>query len=266
MKPYMTSVISVISVVGVISGKFPPLAICVRQNIHCSRHMHPLDNPAWSALTTHQSSLALVEGMARRFPPEMAVHGALALPIPQAWESLARLARAPVGLFTHEPLHTPPGWTVTRHVELLEMVHAGGEDTPFSGARADVIELGEIDLPQMSALYEATRPGRKICPRIQKLGTFLGIRQDGRLVAMAGLRMHLPGYREITTVATMPGFEGRGYAMALVGSLVERIRERGESPFLTVRTDNERAINIYKRLGFRERIHLHSTSVVAGTS
>ena len=243
-----------------------PLAIAARENIHCCHGMHPLDSPAWSALTTHQSSIALVEGMARRFPPEMAVHGALALPIPPAWESLARLARVPVGLFTREPLRTPPGWTVTRHVELLEMVHAGGEDVPFTGASAELVELNESDLPQMSAVYEATRPGRKLCPRIQKLGTFLGIRQDGRLVAMAGLRMHLPGYREITTVATMPGFEGRGYAMALVGSLGERILEHGETPFLTVRTDNERAINIYKRLGFRERIRLHSTSVVAGTS
>lgn len=228
--------------------------------------MHPLDNPAWTALTTHQSSIALVEGMARRFPPEMAAHGALALPIPQAWDSLSRLARVPVGLFTHEPLQIPSGWTVTRHVELLEMVHAGNDEIPFSGARVDVVELNETDLPQMSAVYEATRPGRKICPRIQKLGPFLGIRTDGKLVAMAGLRMHVPGYREITTVATMPEFEGRGFAMALVGALVERILDRGETPFLTVRSDNTRAINIYKRLGFHERIRLHSTSVVAGAA
>lgn len=226
--------------------------------------MHPLDNPAWTALTTHQATIALVEGMARRFPPEMAVHGALALPIPPAWESLSRLARVPVGLFTHEALQVPPGWTVTRHVELVEMVHSGHDhaEVPFAGARADVVELSEADLPQMSAVYEATRPGRKLCPRIQKLGIFLGVRQDGKLAAMAGLRMHVPGYREITTVATLPECEGRGFAMALVGSLVERIREGGECPFLTVRSDNTRAINIYKRLGFRERIRLHSTSVV----
>jgi ribosomal protein S18 acetylase RimI-like enzyme len=225
--------------------------------------MHPLDNPAWSALTTHQSAIALVEGMARRFPPEMAVHGALALPMPQAWESLARLAHAPVGLFSAAPLLPPPGWTVTRHVELLQMVQ---EDTASSAApREDapqVIELKESDLPEMSALYEATRPGRKICPRIQKLGMFLGVRQEDKLVAMAGLRMHLPGYREITTVATLPSFEGQGFATALVTALVERIRERNERPFLTVRTDNARAIAIYRRLGFRERMRLHSTSVV----
>lgn len=225
--------------------------------------MHPLDNPAWTALTTHQSAIALVEGMARRFPPEMAVHGALALPMPQAWESLARLARAPVGLFSAAPLQLPSGWTVTRHVELFQMVP---EDTASSAAlqedAPEVIELKESDLPEMSALYEATRPGRKICPRIQKLGIFLGIRCEDKLVAMAGLRMHLPGYREITTVATLPGFEGRGYATALVTALAERIRERNERPFLTVRTDNARAIAIYRRLGFHKRTRLHSTSVV----
>src|SRR5262249_11689394 len=87
--------------------------------------MHPLDNPAWSALTTHQSQIALVEGMARRYPPEMAVHGALALQMPQAWEALARLARVPVGVFSIAPLRLLPGWTVTRHVELFQMVHEG---------------------------------------------------------------------------------------------------------------------------------------------
>ena len=84
--------------------------------------MHPLDNPTWTALTTHQSAVALVDGMARRYPPEMAVHGALALAMPQAWESLGRLSRDPVTLFSPKPLALPPGWTVTRHIELAQML------------------------------------------------------------------------------------------------------------------------------------------------
>ena len=225
--------------------------------------MHPLDNPAWTALTTHQSQIALVEGMARRFPPEMAVHGALALQMPQAWESLARLARVPVGLFSNASLSPPPGWTVTRHVELFEMVHE--DDTAAKQDLAiPITELSEADLAEMSAVYQATRPTRKLCQRIQKLGPFLGIRVEGKLVAMAGLRMHLPGYREITTVATLPEYEHRGYATTLVSALVARIRERNERPFLTVRTDSARAVEIYRRLGFRQRMQLHSTSVVYG--
>lgn len=236
--------------------------------------MQPLDNPVWTALTTHQALLALVEGMARRFPPEMCVFGALALPMPPAWASLARLSPAPVGLFTPAPPQLPAGWKITRHVELFQMVHDdpanAGSESHVAVERApeavELVELTEADLPEMSLLYEATRPGRKICPRIQKLGTFLGIRKEGKLVAMGGLRMHLPGYREITTVATMPEREGQGYATALVAELVRRIHERNERPFLTVRTDNERAVRIYHRLGFRERTRLHSTTVSCGAN
>jgi ribosomal protein S18 acetylase RimI-like enzyme len=226
--------------------------------------MHPLDNSVWSALTTRQASVALVEGMARRFPPEMTVFGALALSIPPAWQSLARLAKAPVGLYSAAPLQPPPGWKVTRHVELLQMV---AEDVPAApvvpqpAATVQVVELGLADMNELSALYAATRPGREICPRILKLGPFLGVRCDGRLVAMGGLRMHLPGYREITTVATLPGYEGRGYATALVLALAERIRARKERPYLTVGVETVRAIVIYERLGFRERTRLHSTTL-----
>lgn len=243
--------------------------------------MHPLDNPTWKALTTHQSQIALVAGMARRFPPEVAVHGALALPLPPAYQDLLRISPEPVGLFSMQRLQPPPGWTVVRAVELVQMTAPEGTaqdaavDAPANAAPAkaagsfQIDDLGPADLPQMSALYEATRPGRKLSPALYKLGGFVGIRDhsaDGntQLVAMACLRLHLPGYREISTVGTLPGFEGRGYATALVRELARRIRARNEQPFLTVRTDNERAIAIYQRLGFRERVKMHSTTIRFG--
>ncbi|MFI5103746.1 MAG: GNAT family N-acetyltransferase [Terriglobales bacterium] len=270
--------------------------------------MHPLDNPTWKALTTHQSQIALVAGMARRFPPEVAVHGALALPLPPAYQDLLRLSPEPVGLFSMQKLQPPPGWTVVRAVELSQMVQTAVPDSSFSNAAPEgtardaaglttreeasaessnavpasgdavqptvaggfqIDDLGPADLPQMSALYEATRPGRKLSPALYKLGGFVGIRErasegNNQLVAMACLRLHLPGYREISTVGTLPGFEGRGYATALVRELARRIRARNEQPFLTVRTDNERALAIYQRLGFRERVKMHSTTIRFG--
>jgi ribosomal protein S18 acetylase RimI-like enzyme len=231
--------------------------------------MHALDNAVWTALTTHQAGVALVDGMARRFPPEMTVLGAVALQLPPAWESLARLAKAPVGLYSTAPLSLPPGWTITRHVELHQMVlndEENGATAAKSDATPEIVELREADLPEMTTLYSATRPERTICPRIQKLGAFLGVRDQGQLVAMGGLRLHVPGYREITTVATLPSHEGHGYATALVVALVRAIHERKERPFLTVRADNARAIAIYQRLGFRGRIRLHSTTVVRSAS
>jgi ribosomal protein S18 acetylase RimI-like enzyme len=128
-----------------------------------------------------------------------------------------------------------------------------------------IVELTPSDVAEMSVVYAATRPGRTLCPKIQKLGTFLGVREQGKLAAMAGLRLHIAGYREITTVATLPEFEGRGYATALVRALVERIRGRGERPFLTVRTDNDRAVEIYRRLGFAERTRFYSQTIRRGS-
>jgi ribosomal protein S18 acetylase RimI-like enzyme len=236
--------------------------------------MLPLDNAIWTALTTKQSQLALSSALARRFPPEMTLLGALAANTAMAFESLAQLIqRDPVTLYFTSSPQIPNGWEILRAVELHQMVQetdapaalAPHETMPTEAAPGksgpEVIELTPSDVPEMSVLYTATRPGRTLCLRIQKLGPFLGVRDEGKLVAMGGLRLHIAGYREITTVATLPGHEGRGYATAIVRALVERIRSRGDRPFLTVRTDNTRAIEIYRRLGFKERTRLYSQTI-----
>jgi ribosomal protein S18 acetylase RimI-like enzyme len=230
--------------------------------------MLPLDNAVWTALTTKQAQLAHTSALARRFQPEMTLLGALAANTAMAFDSLAQLIqRDPVTLYFTSPPQIPTGWDVVRSVELLQMVHETEAPRPSleRGATHEVIELTPADVPEMSALYIATRPGRTLCSRIQKLGQFLGIRENGKLVAMGGLRLHLPGYREITTVATMPSHEGRGNATAIVRGLIDRIRWRGDRPFLTVRSDNTRAVEIYRRLGFKERTLLYSQTIRRAT-
>jgi len=227
--------------------------------------MLPLDRPIWTALTTKQAQHAQSSALARRFPPEMTLLGALAANTAMAFDSLAQLIqRDPVTLYFTSAPQIPAGWEIVRAVELHQMVQETEEPPAANSVAAEVIELTPADVPEMSAVYTATRPGRTLCPRIQKLGPFLGIREEGKLVAMGGLRLHLAGYREITTVATLPDHEGRGYAMAIVRSLIERIRSRGDRPFLTVGTSNTRAIEIYRRLGFRERTQLYSRTIKRG--
>jgi ribosomal protein S18 acetylase RimI-like enzyme len=240
--------------------------------------MHPLDNPSWHALSTLQSSFAITAEHAQRFRPEICVHGAFPdelaeSPTATAWASLASLGREPVSLFSLCPLTPPSGWATTRSVELAEMVQESGgyltSEAENEHASA-IVELSAADLPQMSSLYEATRPGRKLYPRLMELGGFVGIKQRGikqsgikqgdQLVAMACLRLDLVGYREISTVGTLPGHTGRGYASALVGELARRSRNAGKQAFLTVNISNARAYAIYERLGFRSRINLTSTT------
>ena len=240
--------------------------------------MHPLDNPTWHALSTLQSSFAIKAEHAQRFRPEICVHGAFPdelaeSPTAEAWASLASLGREPVSLFSLRPLTPPAGWAITRSVELVEMVQEsdGHRATDAESEHASaIVELSAANLSQMSSLYEATRPGRKLYQRLMELGGFIGIKSDGiksggikqddLLVSMACLRLHLPGYREISTVCTLPGHTGRGYATALVGELARRSRNAGKQAFLGVSTTNARAYAIYERLGFRPRVNLYSTT------
>lgn len=228
--------------------------------------MHALDNPIWTALTTKQAQLAHSSALARRFPPEMSLLGALAANTAMAYDSLAQLIqRDAVTLYFSTPPALPAGWNVVRAVELHQMLKEDGaavdEAIRSAAAQHQVMELTPADVPEMSAIYTATRPNRTLCPKIQKVGAFLGIRDEGKLVAMGGLRLHITGYREITTVATHPEYEGRGYATAIVLALMSRIHAAGNKPFLTVRTDNERAVAIYRRLGFKERTKFYSQTI-----
>jgi predicted GNAT family acetyltransferase len=113
----------------------------------------------------------------------------------------------------------------------------------------DAVVLTESDVPEILDLVERAKPGpfRK---RTIDLGRYLGIRVDGRLVAMAGERFHLPGWTEVSAVCTDPGFRGHGLGARLTMAVAAGILERGELPFLHVAGDNAGAIKLYERLGF----------------
>jgi predicted GNAT family acetyltransferase len=110
----------------------------------------------------------------------------------------------------------------------------------------------------MIALVELTKPG-PFSTRTHELGTFLGIRVDGQLVAMTGERMKPGNYTEMTAVCVHPSHRGRGYAQALLGAVARGIVARGEIPFLHVFTSNESAIALYRRQGMEIRRRLHVT-------
>jgi predicted GNAT family acetyltransferase len=108
----------------------------------------------------------------------------------------------------------------------------------------------------MVALAALTKPG-PFGARTHELGTYLGIRQGSKLISMAGERLQVPGYTEVSAVCTHPDHLGQGYAGILMTELMKRIRSRGETPFLHVREDNVRAVGLYEKLGFRNRVTVH---------
>jgi predicted GNAT family acetyltransferase len=118
------------------------------------------------------------------------------------------------------------------------------------------------DLPEMLALTKLTEPG-PFLPRTIQLGAYYGVHESGLLVAMAGERLKLTGYTEVSAVCTHPDFRGRGYGNALMSAVMAGIMNRGETPFLHVRTENP-ALHLYQKLGFRLRAKLHLAVIKSG--
>jgi ribosomal protein S18 acetylase RimI-like enzyme len=217
--------------------------------------MHPLDNVIWQALTTRQIQFSQsVEG-ARRFVPDVGPLSAFPKPDDEGYQALAGLA-APGGtiaVFLDEPYQPRAGWSVVAGAPLLQMMWQHGSALKASSQPAPpMVELGDPDSAEMIALAALTKPG-PFGPRTHELGNFYGIRKEGKLVAMSGERMKVPGHTEISAVCTHPEHTGHGYAAALMTCVVRGILDREEVPFLHVRGDNGRAIELYKRLGFAER-------------
>jgi ribosomal protein S18 acetylase RimI-like enzyme len=217
--------------------------------------MHPLDNVIWQALTTRQKCFAQGSGPARKFIADVGPLGAFEDGEGEGYKSLASLlgGKEIGAVFLNTPYEPREGWEYLAGAPLVQMVHEnGGNSDTRSSAKIEMAELGLPDSPEMLALTKLTQPG-PFGPRTHELGTYLGIRNEGKLVAMAGERLKVPGYTEVSAVCTHPDFLGRGYAAALMSEIMKRIRERGETPFLHVRADNARAIALYERLGFRTR-------------
>jgi len=216
--------------------------------------MHPLDNVIWNALSTRHANFADVHEAARRFQPAVNVLSAFESATDHGYRCLASLlgTGGVSGIFLDTPYESRPGWEWLGGAPLLQMVYEDGGPEPHKQSNAEFTPLGASDSPEMLELTSLTKPG-PFGPRTHELGTYLGIRVHGRLAAMAGERLKVPGYTEISAVCTHPDFIGRGYASALMQEMMHRISTRGETPFLHVREDNTRAIEIYKRLGFQIR-------------
>jgi ribosomal protein S18 acetylase RimI-like enzyme len=209
-----------------------------------------LDNPTWASLTGHHAHLADRLGRAARFHPDVAPFVALADPgNERAWPDLhALLGPAATAVVTGPVICAPPGWRVIEYGQGVQLVDTSLDVAPDDEA----IRLGPDDVPEMLDLVARTQPG-PFLPRTVELGIYLGIRRDGRLVAMAGERLHPPGWTEISAVCTDPAYRGCGLATRLVKAVAHGIRSRGEQVFLHASATNTGAIRLYESIGFTLR-------------
>ena len=198
--------------------------------------------------------MAQGNGLAKRFPLDVAPFGGLIDQSAAAYDALEKILPGAVTALAldAEPV-LPPDWEMVQSGEMYQMIC---EAPAHLDERQIFSELTKADVPEMLALTKLTEPG-PFLPRTIELGAYLGGHDAGSLVAMAGERLHLTGFTEISAVCTHPQYRGRGYGNALLSALISRIVRRGEIPFLHVRTGNVTAVGLYEKLGFRVRAQLH---------
>jgi predicted GNAT family acetyltransferase len=221
-------------------------------------HSHPLDRPVWNGLTTRQAHLAVGDpSTALRFVPEINAFGGTPDNTPDQLTALGALTPMDGGVAIVERHRIVPPHSLIAmiqdsvHQMIAARIAAPDEDQ-------GIVPLGDADAAEMRALAELTQPG-PFCARTHEMGEFVGIRENGRLIAMTGERMRVPGFTEISAVCTHPDARGRGLAAKLMRVVAAKIVARGEQLFLHVYPHNKGAIAVYEKLGFRHRADVQLT-------
>jgi ribosomal protein S18 acetylase RimI-like enzyme len=217
---------------------------------------HPLDNPVWHALNGPHRAFARRHGLALHYPREVAAFSAIAEASAQAFADLAlglpadteaRLVRERI-----EPL--PDGWQLVNDLPLLQMELRAFDGQPHDGPA--IVTLGPQERDAVLALVDLTQPG-PFGPRTLEMGHYIGVFEQGQLLAMAGERLRLDAHVELSAICTHPSARGRGLAERLMRRLMHDALQRGQQPFLHVLPANAGAIALYRRLGFATRTEMH---------
>lgn len=213
---------------------------------------HILDNPAWNALISANSDLALGDDEVRYFPPEVSPFAGFKKVSAESLQQLYEMLDADrvAAIITSEDLSVPGSWKILFQASLFQMTCQNYRQG--SSMLPEFVPLGKEHVMQMIELTKLTNPG-PFAERTIEFGHYSGIFQDDKLVAMAGQRLHAFNYSEISAVCTHPEHLGKGYGTALVRQQAERILQSGNIPFLHVRKDNQNAIKIYEKMGFSIR-------------
>lgn len=220
-----------------------------------------LDNPAWGALISEQAAFAQGTDHAKRYQPGIVPfiacddtqtdHLKELDPWINAGESFYIIGDVPA---------LPAGWIVEHELPCAQMVLRSSMPPMMEEEGVQISLLGEADATDMYNLINSLQPGY-YNKDTRLLGTYYGIRQQGTLVAMAGERMRLTGFTELSAICTHKDYAGRGYAQKLINRLCRQHADKGIISYLHVSLANERAIRIYDHMGFEQRRTINFTRV-----
>jgi ribosomal protein S18 acetylase RimI-like enzyme len=216
---------------------------------------HVLDDMAWHALTGPHTGLAEAtpDGLARRYREDIAPFCGVGGLDGPGWAALGELVGpGGVAVFLRGAVEAAPeGWAELLREPATQYVAGDLTEPPVEASR-EVRELTASDVPDMIRLAADTEPG-PFGRNSHLTGRWFGVRRAGRLVAMAGERMRVEGFGEVSGVCVDPSVRGEGLGAVVTLAAAHGIRERGDHAMLHVREGNEAAHRLYRRIGFEVR-------------
>jgi len=223
--------------------------------VTAARDGHVLDDMVWHALTGRQAHLAesSSDGVAHRYTDDIAPFCGVRRLDTGGWASLSELVGPDgVAVFLRGEVEpTPADWLELLREPATQYLAGGLSDPPVTANR-ELVELTASDSPDMVALAAATEPG-PFGPNSHRTGRWFGIRRGGRLVAMAGERIRVDGYGEVSGVCVDPAVRGEGLGAVVTLAAARGIQDRGDRAVLHVRDGNDGAHRLYQRIGFTPR-------------
>jgi ribosomal protein S18 acetylase RimI-like enzyme len=215
-----------------------------------------LDNPVFHALATGDRHLSFGTENVKYFDKEVSPFAGFPDGYTKGFEELHGLLKSDRKILyaSVKEINVPTHWKLIAYIKGSQFVFdiSRSIDTP----KLEPLPLTHENAEEMVKLAALTKPG-PFNMRTIDFGHYYGFFENGRLAAMTGQRLHVPPYAEVSAVCTHPDFLGRGYATALLQHQLLMIRQNDQTPFLHVREDNERAISVYERLGFKLRGPMH---------
>jgi ribosomal protein S18 acetylase RimI-like enzyme len=219
-----------------------------------------LDNPIWNGLNSGNKHLGEGNDSVKFFPIEISTFAGLrnfsSDTFMELYEKMpSQFVRA---TFTPHEMSVPGPLLLTGGLQIHQMVHHIPADrSPDVPDRDPFIRpLTKQHIPEMLALTKLTNPG-PFNTRTIEFGNFHGIFSNNKLVAMAGQRLKVYEYTEVSAVCTHPNHMGKGYARRLLMHQITMIRGLSDTPILHVKTDNAAAVGLYNSVGFTVRRDLN---------
>jgi GNAT superfamily N-acetyltransferase len=222
----------------------------------------PFANAIWHALHTSHQHLALIHGLAGKYPADVAPFACLTENTAAALHDLYSLMEP--GETTYVMGDPPPETAALLYrgaTPCLQMAFPQDQSLHVDTSTLPIAPLTCADAPAMVALTETAFPGF-FRLRTCVMGSYFGIwnpAQPGQLLAMAGERLILDPCREVSGICTHPDHRGQGHAAALTAHVLSHQRGLHARSVLHVVSTNHGAISLYHRLGFEtlREVQLH---------